>query len=94
LYVDGATYGVDHARELDQKAITGSSDDATAVLLDLWISERAAQHPQPIERAFLVLTHKPRVTYDIGCQDGRQPPLHPPLTHRSGPAKRRSLSYF
>jgi hypothetical protein len=81
-------------RELDQEAITGGSDHATTVLLDLRIGECAAQHPQPFERAFLVFTHEPRVTYDIGCQDGRQAPLHPPLTHRSGPAKRRSLSYF
>jgi hypothetical protein len=33
------------------------------------------------ERAFLVLAHQPRISGDIGRQDGRQSTLDPILTH-------------
>jgi hypothetical protein len=45
LYFDRAANRVDHTRELDQEAIAGSSDDATAVLLDLRIGDCVAEYP-------------------------------------------------
>ena len=36
----------------------------------------------PFSGPVFVLTHEPRVTRDVGRQDGRQPPLHPAFTHR------------
>ncbi len=56
-------------------------DHAAAVLLDLWIGELAAQHPQPFERAFLVDADEPRIAHDIGRQDRRQPALYPLFAH-------------
>src|SRR5215472_4922990 len=95
LDVDGAPHRIDDARELDQQTVAGGSDDAPAVFLYLRIGERSAQHAEPFERAFLVLTNEPRVTRNVGRQDGRQPPLDPAFAHRLARLKsKRSRSHF
>src|ERR1700674_926088 len=65
--------GIDHAGELDQQAIASGLDDAPAVFADFWVNQFAPMRLQPRERPFLVGTHEPAVTSDIGGENGGQP---------------------
>jgi hypothetical protein len=45
LHFDGAAHGVDHAPELDDRAIAGALDDTAAVHGDRGVDEIASQRP-------------------------------------------------
>ena len=81
LHLDRAAHRIDDAGELDQQAVAGGLDDAAAMLGDLGIDERLSTGLEPGERAFLVGTHQPAITGDIGRQDGREASLDPGASH-------------
>ena len=54
LHFDRAVHRVDHAAELDDRAVAGALDDAPAVHRDDRVDQVAAEGPQPRERAVFV----------------------------------------
>ena len=54
LKFDGAAHGVDHASELDDRAVAGALDDAAVVNSDSRIDEVAAQRPEARKYTVLV----------------------------------------
>src|SRR5207253_217499 len=52
-----------------------------AMLLDLGVEEHPADSLQRGQGAFLIDAHQPRITRDIGGQDGRQPTFDTILAH-------------
>ena len=54
LHFDGAAHRVDHAAELDERAVAGALDDAPVMDRDGRVDQIAAQRAQPRERAILV----------------------------------------
>ena len=69
LDFDRAAHGVDHAAELDERAVAGALDHAPVVHGDRRVDEVAAQRPQPRERAILVRAGEPGEADDVGGQD-------------------------
>ncbi len=69
LHFDGAAHRVDHAAELDQRAVAGALDHAPVMDGDRGVDQVAAQSPQPRERAVLVRAREPAVADDVGRQD-------------------------
>ena len=59
LHFDGAAHRVDHAAELDNRAVAGALDDATVMHGDGRIDQIAAQRPQPRQDAIFVGSGKP-----------------------------------
>ncbi len=72
LNLDGAAHRVDHARKFHQHAVAGGLDDPAVMLLDFRIDELAAMRLEPVEGAFLVRSHQPRVARHIGGEDRRE----------------------
>ena len=93
LDFDRAAHGVDHAAELDDRAVAGALDDA-AVMPAMRVDQIAAQRPEPRQRAILVRPGEPAIADDIGHQNRGE---LPGLGHSSGipalrrPSKSRSL---
>ena len=85
LHHDGAAHGIDDRGELDQHAVAGGLEDASAVLVDQRVDQFAPMALQSGERLFLVRPHQPRIFDDIGAEDRRQPPLYPFLLHAPAP---------
>ena len=79
LNFDRAAHGVDHAVELDQRAVAGALDDAAMMKGDGRVDQVAAQRPQPRERALLVRAREPAVADNVGGQDRRK---FPGFAHR------------
>src|SRR5215831_12454756 len=75
LDFDRTAHRVDDAREFREHAVAGGLDDAATVLADLRIDQLSAMRFQAFERAFLVRSHQPRVTRDIGGEDRGETPL-------------------
>src|SRR5215218_2214127 len=69
LRTDRTPNGLYRAGELDQKAVAGSLNDSTVVLLDLGLDHVAPQRPDPSEGPFFVLAHKLREPNHIGGKD-------------------------
>ena len=67
LNFEGASRGIDGAGELDQHAIAGGLDDASAMLNDFGIGQRFPERLSE-RRAFLVGTHQAAVAGDIRRQ--------------------------
>ena len=76
LHLDRALHRLDHARELDQRAIAHQLDDAAVVLGDLRFDEFLAMRLERCERARLVGRHEPRVADHVRSQNRCQPALH------------------
>jgi len=55
--------------KFDQQPVAGGLDDPAPMLLDLRITQLAADRLQRGERALLVRPHQPRIARDIGGQD-------------------------
>ena len=73
LHVDRATHRVDNASELDQEAVAGGLDDASAMLTDFRIDQLAPMRLEPREGIFLVGAHEPAVARHVRGENGRQP---------------------
>ncbi len=69
LHLDRAAHRVDHAAELDQRAVAGALDDAPVMDGDGRIDQVAAQSPEPRERALLVRAREPAVADHVGGED-------------------------
>ena len=67
-------HDVDHAAELDDRAVAGALDDAPVMHGDSRIDQIAAQRPQPRQYAILVRPGESAVTDDIRNQDRRDLP--------------------
>ncbi len=81
LNFDGTSRRIDGAGELDQHAVAGCLDDASAMLSDFGIDERFSESLEMSERAFLVGTHQTAIASDIRRQNSRQSPFHALVGH-------------
>ena len=72
LHFDRAAHRVDHAPELDDRAVAGALDDAPVMNGDDGVDEIAAKGPQAREDAILVRACEPAVADDIRDQDRRK----------------------
>ena len=84
LDLDGASHRIDGAGELDQHAVAGGLDDASAMLGDGGIEKRLSGGLQAGQRAFFVHTHQAAVSGDIRRQNCRKPPFHA-IVGQNGP---------
>jgi hypothetical protein len=75
LNVDGAADRVQHAGELDQKAVAHDLEDAPVVARDGRIEELAKMGLQGAQGALLVGLHQPAIADHVCRQNGRQTPL-------------------
>jgi len=69
LHFDRTAYRVDHAPELDDRAVASVLDDAAAMRGDCRVDEIAAQASQARKRPVLIGAGEPAVPDDIGDQD-------------------------
>jgi hypothetical protein len=76
LDFDGASHGVDHAGELNEGAVPGILDDASAMLGDFGIEKRPSKSFYLRQRAFFVDPHQAARARDIRRQNSRQSPLY------------------
>ena len=65
LDFDSAAHGVDHAAELDDRAVAGALDDAAVMNRDRGVDEIAAQGSQAREDAILVRSREPAISDDV-----------------------------
>jgi len=86
LHDDRAAHSVDDRGELDQHAVSGGLEDASAVLADQRVDQSAPMALQSGERLFLICAHQPRIFDDIGTEDGGQSPFYSFLLHAPSPA--------
>jgi len=75
LHLDRTAHRIDDAGELDEEAVAGGFDDATAMLGDFGIAKFTANRSQRCERALFVLAHQPRIAGDIDRKNGCQSSL-------------------
>ena len=72
LDLDRAAHRVDHAAELDDRAVAGAFYDTAVMSCDGWIDEVAAEPPQARKCPILVGAGEPAITDDIRNQDRRE----------------------
>jgi hypothetical protein len=72
LDFDRAAHSVDHAAELDDRAVTGALDDAAVVHGNDRVDQVAAERPEPRQRAVLVGAGEPAVAGDVEHQNRRK----------------------
>ena len=72
LHFDRAADRVDHAAELDDRAVAGALDHPAFVNGDGGIDEIAAQSPEPRERPVLVGAREPAEADHVGGEDRRE----------------------
>jgi hypothetical protein len=88
----GTSYSIDHARKLDEDPIPGRLKNASMVLLDFGIAERAPMCLQGGERAFFIGGHQLTIACDVGRKD-RYETAFDVLPHRSGSACLQARTY-
>jgi hypothetical protein len=76
LNFDGTSHGVDHAGELNESAVPGILDDASAMISDFGIKKRLSKSFQLRQRAFFVDSYQAARARDIRRQNSRQSPLY------------------
>jgi hypothetical protein len=86
LHQDRAAHGIDDRGELDQHAVAGGFEEASAMLVNQWVDQFTAMALQTRERPFLVHAHQPRISDDVGAKDRRQPPLDAFFRHDALPS--------
>jgi hypothetical protein len=69
LHFDRAPYSVDHAAELDDRAVAGALDDSAVMDSDGRVDKVAGQRGQPRQRALFVGTGEPAIPDDIRNQN-------------------------
>ena len=69
LDFDGAVNSVDHAAELDDRAVASALDDASTVHGDDRIDQVAAERPEPRQRAVFVGAGEPAIAHDVSNQN-------------------------
>jgi hypothetical protein len=74
LHFDGTAQRVNDAGKLGQHTVAGGPNDAPAICHDERI-DGAAEPPERLMRARLILPHKPAEPHHVGVQDGRKLPL-------------------
>ena len=74
LNFDGASYGIDHAGELNESAVPGILDDASAMISDFGIKKRLSKSFQSRQCAFFVDPYQAARARDIRRQNSRQSP--------------------
>jgi hypothetical protein len=89
LDLNGRGDGVHGAGELDEDAVAGELDDATAIRRECGIDDLLAQGLDRAQRADFVRAHEPAVAGDVGGEDSRKPSFdallaHGPLPSASG----------
>ena len=76
LDFDGTSHGIDHAGELNESAVPGVLDDASAMISDFGIEKRLSESFQLRQRAFFVDPYQAARARDIRRQNSRQSPLY------------------
>jgi len=76
LHVDRTAHRFDRTCELGEDAVARRLDEAALMLIDLRLNQLAAVRGEPRERALLIGADEPRVTRDIGGENGGKPTLH------------------
>ena len=72
LHFDRAAHGVDHAPELDDRAVAGALHNAPVMHRDDGVDEIAAERPQARKDTILVRACEPAVSDDVRDQDRRE----------------------
>jgi hypothetical protein len=72
----GTSHGVDHAGELNESAVPGILDDASAMISDFGIKKRLSKNFQLRQRAFFVDPYQTARARDIRRQNSRQSALY------------------
>ena len=72
LHLEGAAHGVDHAAELDDRAVAGALDDAAVMGGDGRVDEVAAEAPKTRKRSVFVGPGEPAIADDIRDQNRRE----------------------
>ncbi len=73
--LDGASHGIDYAGELNERAVPGILDDASAMISDFGIKKRLSKSFQLRQRAFFVDPYQAARARDFRCQNSRQSTL-------------------
>ena len=76
LDVDRALDSVNHAGELDQRAIAHQLNDASVVLCNLGINDVVAGGLEIGKGSGLILAHESAVADNVGCEDRGEPTFH------------------
>jgi hypothetical protein len=83
--------GAGDAREFHDRTVALEVDEAPAMLPQDRFDQLAAQFLEAAEGAGLVGLHQPRVTDNVGGQDGREPAFDPCRRHGRPPDDRETL---
>jgi len=71
----GTSYGVDHAGELNERAVSGILDDPSAMIRDFGVKKRLSKSFQLRQRSLFVDPNQAARARDICRQNSRQSPL-------------------
>jgi len=93
LHRNRASDGLNDTRKFYQDAVAGRLDDAALMFGDLRVDKFPAMGSEPGKSASLVLAHQPRVSDDIGRENGRESALDP-LTAQRFPPRLRPVSEY
>ncbi len=93
LNFDRAAYGIYDAAELDESAVPGILDDASAVIRDFGIEKRLSKSFQSRQRAFFVYPYQAARARDIRRQNCCQSSLYV-LAAQDGPPCSGTLSVY
>jgi hypothetical protein len=74
LHVHGAAHRSINAVEHHEQRITPGVDDPTAMLVDGWVNQSAAEHAEPFEGSYVIQSDKVAVANHVGMDDGNQLP--------------------
>ena len=74
LHLKRAAHGVDHAAELDDRAVSGALDDVAVMGGDRRVDEVAAETAKTHERALLIGAGEPAIADDVRNQNRRELP--------------------
>jgi hypothetical protein len=85
LHFNGASYRVNHGRELDEHAVSGVLDDMAPMFFDFRIDQRLQMPLQLGVRAFLVHAHETAIAGHVCSENGGEPSLQALATQSTPP---------